>query len=150
MNHTKTTFASLGGGANEAPPPETPSLWTYRAPAVVWALLLFALSSIPNLPSPFHVFSFDDKIEHVGAYAILGALAVRAVAMRRHVPNWPDVGLAFIMCTMYGMLDEFHQFFVPGRSVDYLDFAADTVGSILGAVVYLAMCRRWRLHRLLG
>jgi VanZ family protein len=35
----------------------------------------------------------------------------------------------------FGVSDEFHQAFVPGRSVEILDGVADLVGGFLGAVL---------------
>ena len=34
--------------------------------------------------------------------------------------------------SLYGVLDEFHQSFVPGRQVSVLDWAADTIGAVIG------------------
>ena len=39
---------------------------------------------------------------------------------------------AVILCMLYAVSDEVHQYFVPGRSAGVIDVVIDTVGSILG------------------
>ena len=39
---------------------------------------------------------------------------------------------AIILCILYSISDEVHQYFVPGRSGEVLDVAIDTIGSCLG------------------
>jgi VanZ family protein len=46
--------------------------------------------------------------------------------------------LAMILVTVYGVLDEFHQHFVPGRSPDIYDVMSDAAGAMLGV---------WLLYR---
>jgi VanZ family protein len=42
---------------------------------------------------------------------------------------------------LYGVSDEFHQYFVPGRSVEALDVLADALGGLLGAWMMYQLCR---------
>jgi VanZ family protein len=46
--------------------------------------------------------------------------------------------VAILITSAYGASDEFHQWFVPNRSCDVWDWTADTIGGILGIVVYIA------------
>jgi VanZ family protein len=118
------------------------SLWL---PVVAWALVLFALSSQSDLPAPPpHV---TDKMLHAGAYAILAATVLRALAGARWSGVTPTVAaLAVLAATAYGASDEFHQSFVPNRSVEIADLAADLAGATLAAALALA-ARRWRDSR---
>ena len=43
---------------------------------------------------------------------------------------------SFISC--FGALDEWHQQFIPQRSMDLLDWAADTAGATIGVLLALA------------
>lgn len=47
----------------------------------------------------------------------------------------------FLICTaiasVYGAIDEFHQYFVDNRSSDVWDWVADTLGGAAGAAVVL-------------
>jgi VanZ family protein len=96
--------------------------------------MLFISSSLSTLPSP--PGDLSDKDVHLAAYAGLAAVTVRALAKG----EWKRVtlGVAFgaiVIATLYGVSDEYHQRFVPGRNLDQIDMAADAIGSILGAGV---------------
>jgi len=119
------------------------NFWSYRAPAIAWALILFTLSSIPKLQSPFHFSKWDDKLNHLAAYAILGALVLRALPRASGtLPNAREVRLAAVLGILYGLFDELHQYFVPGRFVEFNDFVADAIGVMIGAGFYLWLCQR--------
>lgn len=93
--------------------------------------MLFGFSSLSTLPSPPADLSFYDV--HIAAYAGLGALTARAAGKgTRHV-SWRAVLVAIAISSLYGVSDEYHQRFVPGRSFDTLDMAADAIGSVVGA-----------------
>lgn len=93
--------------------------------------MIFGLSSLSTLPSPPEGFSFYDA--HVAAYAGLGALTARAVAKGVRDVSWRAVVVAILISTLYGVSDEYHQLFVPGRSFDVFDMLADLIGSVVGA-----------------
>jgi VanZ family protein len=118
------------------------NFWFYRAPVILWAFVLFALSSIPNLPSPIHIGTWDDKLSHFVAYAILGALLLRAVARHAALPKARDFKISLTVGILYGITDELHQYFVPGRYMEFNDFIADALGVIAGTLGYL-----WLAHR---
>ena len=122
-----------------------------RARLIAWALplayalLIFVQSSFAlpahSLRTPRHA----DKVIHVVEYAILAALLARAL----HVggPTGPERTrtiflLASLASALYGVSDELHQSFVPGRHASLGDAVADAVGSLLGAGVTCAWLRR--------
>jgi VanZ family protein len=111
---------------------------SYQAPAIVWALLIFILSSIPKLPLPELDLDFKDKIAHTVAYAILGYLTARALFYQSRFPGWRKKFLLFaiLLGIVYGISDEIHQYFVPGRVADVGDLIADGVGVILGVMIF--------------
>jgi len=115
--------------------------WSHRAPAIAWALILFILSSIPDIPSPIHFGSWDDKLQHFVAYAILGALVLRATTMNRDLPNGRHFKLTLALAVLFGATDEVHQYFVPGRFMEFNDFVADAAGVMAGALFYLWLCK---------
>jgi len=41
--------------------------------------------------------------------------------------------LAIMICIVYAVTDEIHQYFVPGRSMQFIDIVVDTGGAVLGA-----------------
>ena len=77
---------------------------------------------------------------HVPAFAILAMLVARALVPTRLGTSAVAGALAIALTVAFGALDEWHQFYVPGRYSTATDLALDTVGALLGA--YLA--RRWR------
>jgi VanZ family protein len=93
--------------------------------------MLFGLSSLSTLPSPPEGFSFYDV--HIAAYAGLAAVTARATGKGLRAVSWRAVLGAILISSLYGVSDEYHQLFVPGRSFDVLDMVADAIGSIVGA-----------------
>ena len=98
---------------------------------------IFYLSSLPDAPLPGEV---GDKQAHSAGYAALGVLAVRAVAGGLPARITLRTGLLALLITVgYGVTDELHQSFVPGRSADLYDLYADAAG----ACVAVAACWAW-------
>lgn len=120
-------------------------------PAIVSAILIFIFSSIPGdvfppitgdegiLPlwienqCPLWVIHHPDKMVHVALYAIFGWLCFCAILQNRPTPFLQAAFLAFVITSLYGASDEWHQSFVPNRSCDFWDWIADCTGS-LGAM----------------
>ena len=110
-------------------------------PAIVWAVLILAVSSIPGLSTPGLGFSMADKIVHFAEYFILGYLTARAISAFNKEPLkifW----MSSAITSGYGILDEFHQLLIPGRTAEGLDMIADILGSILAAALFARKLRR--------
>jgi VanZ family protein len=43
--------------------------------------------------------------------------------------------LAVLLCLLYGLTDEYHQSFVPGRTPDVMDLRNDTIGAAVGMLI---------------
>lgn len=113
-------------------PPHRPLRQTLRVlPALLWALGIWTLSSQADLPGGELDLPYLDKIAHAGLFALLAGLSMLAGAPAR---------LAWILATGWGVIDEFHQAFVPLRTPELADLAADSVGALLAvlAVKWLA------------
>jgi len=111
--------------------------------ALAWPILLAATivaeSSrvMPEVPGEFPGF---DKVAHFGVYGLLGTAVLRTPwVWRRRQRVLITVGLV----SFFGATDEWHQYFTPGRSCEFLDWVADTLGPMLAVTVYL----RWSLYR---
>lgn len=104
-------------------------------PAALYAAVIFWLSSqshpLPFLPPA--VFGFD-KLLHAGEYAVLAVLLFRALRASGLPPRHALL-LAFALASLYGASDEWHQSYVPDRSSDPWDWAADSAGAAAGAAV---------------
>ncbi len=102
-------------------------------PVVLWAGVIFALSSVPSLSSGLGTWDlFLRKAAHVVEYAILGALLARAL---------PGYGWAILAGSRYAVSDEVHQSFVSGRTGSPVDWAIDTVGVVAGVAAYARLRR---------
>jgi hypothetical protein len=115
-------------------------LW---GPVVIQAVLIFGASSIPNLTGlPGGI---SDKSGHGLGYAILGAVLLRAFSGGRlSGVTWARAAGALLLATVYGMSDEVHQSFVPGRSPDVFDVLADSIGAACAVVAGLAAAVAYR------
>jgi VanZ family protein len=119
------------------------NLWLW-GPVVGQMAVIFAASSIPDLgPLPG---GLSDSSGHSIGYAMLGALLLRGLAGGRlSGVTWRRAIAAVVLATLYGVSDEAHQSFVPGRFPDRFDVLADCVGASIAATLALAAAgaRRW-------
>ena len=107
-------------------------------PAVLWATMIFLLSSMSSPPSPGPEFPWKDKLGHWLIYAGLGCVVARSVRRAHNLSLPKTVALAILITSAYGASDEFHQRYVPHRSCDVFDWMADTLGGIAGAAAFYA------------
>lgn len=113
-------------------------------PAVLYAALIFTVSSIPLRNAPV-LWKSQDKAAHFAEYAVLAALLVRALAPGRRI--LAAAAAALLASCVLGALDEVHQALVPNRTPDVWDAVADAIGSSLGAafaVLALWAGRLWK------
>ena len=104
-----------------------------RLPAPVIVAVIWFLSSQPVLPKPKGLLGFD-KFQHFIAYFTLSA----AIALWFSREKWRRQGLrlpAFVAAlgSLYGVIDEIHQYFVPGRNCNLWDWLFDTLGALTAA-----------------
>ena len=125
-------------------------VWNLRSPFWLWGPVvllmtsIFIASSIPDvgqLPG-----GMSDKSGHSIAYAVLAGLLLRAFAGGRLSGiTWRAAAAAGLVAAMYGVSDELHQSFVPGRTADRADVLADSIGAAVAVTAgWLAgAARRW-------
>jgi len=103
-------------------------------PAAVYMAAIWTLSSMHLTDFPVGAFPLADKGVHFVEYMALGFLVAHA-ALR----TWPahsaarTLTLAVVITVAWGLLDEMHQAFVPGRAADAFDLLADLLGAVAGA-----------------
>lgn len=100
-------------------------------PAVLWAVVLFLLSAWPDGPGREWLpwLPGKDKIAHVVLYSVFGG----TLAHVRRYSSFPvSAVLVIAVGLVYGLTDEWHQSFVPGRDPSLWDWVADAVGVIVG------------------
>jgi VanZ family protein len=102
-------------------------------PAVLWAGLLFAVSSVPDLGTDLGLWdTVLRNLAHLVEYAVLGALVYRATG---------SAPAAILLSSAYAATDEIHQAFVAGRHGSPLDWLIDTAGVVLGVAVTARLSR---------
>jgi VanZ family protein len=121
--------------------------WLRWLAVVAWMGVIFFLSAQPTLPRivPSLFPSFQDVLGHLAVYSILAALlywALTGLGVER-----PAL-LAFLIVFLFGLSDEFHQSFVPGRNPDPFDVATDLVGAGI-TLLFISLLRLRRTRRLL-
>jgi hypothetical protein len=106
-------------------------------PAAAWMGAIFYLSSrtgddMSGWLSQFQRFiPFMEGLDwgHFLAYFILSltyAWAFGSVKL-----NWNHKLIVVLLCALYGITDEYHQSFVPGRAPDIMDLRNDAIGAAL-------------------
>ncbi|MFA6142545.1 MAG: VanZ family protein [Candidatus Omnitrophota bacterium] len=113
----------------------------YWIPLIGWMLTIFILSSIPGRNIPHVSVLGFDKVAHIFIYGILGLFLIRAFFSATDIGLVKSVLLSIIIGALFGMSDEWHQSFVPGRNMDLFDFFADFIGLSVG--VFLRCKGKW-------
>lgn len=104
------------------------------APAVLYYGLIFWLSSQPNplgarLPG-------SDKLHHGAAFGLLGFLLAVGYFAAFRLSRTQKAAWVVVTGVGLGILDELHQMFTPGRTLDVFDVVSDAAGVALGLLVY--------------
>jgi len=120
---------------------------------IVWMILIFIMSSFNSTESSnqsgfiveiiSNILNIDNvdllsliirKSAHFTEYFILGLL------VQNMIDNYnKKTFLSIIICILYAISDEIHQYFVPGRSCQIMDMTIDTLGSLLGIYLLLSI-----------
>lgn len=133
--------------------PQVKRIVLYWLPAVAWMGLIFVLSSsllvgtvaaVEGRPSA----SLSDVViatvtygplVHLVEYAVLAILIYRLLASYPALARGYVLGGTFVLASGYGLVDEFHQFFVYGRDSSLSDAGMDALGALAG----LALATQW-------
>lgn len=110
-------------------------------------ILIFILSSIPGDDSTkFSAFfeQINPKLQnllHVPLFA--GLTMLWSLSLANSNLNRNKVLLyTFLICWGYSLIDEFHQFFVPGRYPGFIDVMLNTIGIIAALILFFHFERK--------
>ncbi|TMV46103.1 hypothetical protein FE783_27150 [Paenibacillus mesophilus] len=106
-------------------------------PAIVWMAVIFYMSHQTDndlgtlLPFFQQWFPWMTSFDwgHFIVYFVLAVTFYWALLPRSS--TWSGKALVVLLCLLYGVTDEYHQSFVPGRSPDVLDLRNDAIGAAL-------------------
>lgn len=105
-------------------------------PLISYWLVLFIATTLPAKQIP--KTGMSDKIEHLLGYFLLTFLLSNALYFQNKnekIKRFP-VSVALIITAFYGMIDELHQYLIPGRYCDFYDWTADVTGAMIAAIFY--------------
>jgi len=106
--------------------------------------MLFTATSLPaaNLPS----VAVGDKLKHFTAFFGLSVLLSLTLLYQNKVLLLKKYFLAaaLIISSIYGLLDEIHQSFVPGRNNEFLDWVADSLGAAAGVFIVFYLLKKFK------
>ena len=125
--------------SNQQTSQRPPLAWLWWLPAIAWAAFIFYLSSKHADEFPKIDIPQFDKVVH---FCLYGPLSITLFCGLRFGSGRNfrfAVILAFLLASVYGISDEYHQSFVPSRTCDVFDWVADTIG---GSVVFLTFFLR--------
>lgn len=110
-----------------------------------WAMsTIWWLSDREQLPS---VPGFSDYalsvLGHFTIFGLLGLCVWFALGMNSRLLNRERTWYAIGIATAYGVLDEIHQHFVPGRHPDVVDVITDFAGAVVFVLIVPRLYQRW-------
>ena len=77
---------------------------------------------------------------HLPAYGVLTILWFRALTP--FLPRGWAIGTSLVLTIAYGLVDEWHQAYVPGRFPSATDLLADALGALIAAALCLLVSSR--------
>jgi len=82
-------------------------------------------------------------------FGLLGLLTARWVRgdSRYGGSGWCVVSIAVLLAGIFGVTDEVHQAFTPGREPDIVDAWCDLTGAVIGASAAVVLYRWWETMR---
>lgn len=101
----------------------------------LWMGVIFRFSALPGSDVPGKYGSAAHFVE----YAVLGALLWFALVRNSRMA---PLAAAIVVASFYGITDEFHQYFVPGRVPDVADWGVDTLGACAGALLAARLMKK--------
>ncbi len=113
----------------------------YKILAILWMVGIFISSSIPSDAFPEVSFWGWAKLIHLIYFGVLCFLFQRVLRNQKKFPylSRNSILFAILFAACYGMTDEFHQLFTPGRHGHVTDVLVDALGACLfvaGAKAY--------------
>ncbi|WP_255594314.1 VanZ family protein [Pontibacter sp. HSC-14F20] len=114
----------------------------YNFFTIIWAAVIMVLTLLPSSSMPslsiWEIFSFD-SFAHAFMFAVLTYLMVVGLKKQYTYLQLKHYAIraAFFVSSMFGIAIELLQhFFVPGRQGDMIDVLSNTIGCILGILLF--------------
>lgn len=126
-----------------------PKFWLLAT--LFWAALIACLSLFPGPPQIPGLLGWD-KLQHAGAYGFLSLLIAQTLCTLLSMEPDKAWWRAALAALCYGGLMEILQFFMQaGRTAEWWDLAADTLGVFICCVLFRQVASiKSRRHRTVG
>ena len=85
------------------------------------------------------------KCAHFSIYAMLGMLTISFAQTLKNKKQYQLIIYSLLFCIFYASTDEFHQYFIPGRSAEIRDVLIDSsvaLTGILFVIIVLEIVKR--------
>ena len=110
----------------------------YWVPMLVWMAGMFFISSLTPIETDVLTSRFPNLINevsiHTGEFAVLSVLIFRLLKAYGSMQT-PTLWIVILLVSIvYGVIDELHQSFVPGRVPSWIDLGYDTLGALVGLI----------------
>ena len=114
------------------------AFWKYQMkywfPVYLYLMLIFYFSSQSVVPASTVLterFNLNPYLQHILMYTGLALTIHRATNHSKKNSKF----FVILPTTLYGITDELHQYFVPGRTFEFLDIGMDFLGAIFALIL---------------
>lgn len=107
----------------------------FLLPLIIYSGIIYYFSDQEQIKYLNFDFHWEDKIKHFFAFLLYGFLTFLALKDLSFKPKKKYL-LVLLIGSIYGFSDEFHQYFVEGRSSDIYDWIADVVGVVISILIH--------------
>lgn len=115
---------------------------------MIYWIILFILTSLPS--GMAITTDISDKVNHFGAYGLLSVFLYLNLHFQNKLKlfsKYPGI-FTLLIASTYGLLDEIHQMFVPGRSAEFLDWVADFSGSLIAVLITGYLIKKFKQNEI--
>lgn len=109
----------------------------YQVPTAIWTFIILVLTLTPGRNVPRVPIEGLDKVVHFFLFGILAFLFLRGSFQESQKEKSKKIFLSFLTPLALGIIIEFCQNYVPGRSFSMMDILANTLGILAGITTFL-------------
>ena len=106
---------------------------------IVMAIIIFYVSSL-TLTGSTDGTSYISYIYHFTAFSYLSLFLLISITKGKPIKNLIILGI--ILAIIYGISDEIHQYFIPGRQSALKDILVNSIGILITGIAYTNYCRK--------
>lgn len=118
----------------------------FTLPSLIFMASIVYLSNQSQVPPILNQLFSSDKLLHFCGYFVLG-LSIQ-FAYASNFSGWTNrksTLISFLTGSIFGLTDEIHQLYIPGRSCDIFDLAVDMLAVGLSLILFNVIKRFvWR------